>query len=118
MPRFHCSIALFCAGVLVAQESAPTVSRVPTVQREGHHLPKMLGNYDTFNVSPVNTGNTARLDVLLRGGNLYLSLEDAIALALENNIFVEVQRYGALIAETNVTRARAGGLIRNGLPGV
>jgi outer membrane protein len=129
MPRFHFSIALVCAGALVAQESAPVagkpmeerrpaVPRVPTVVREGHRLPKMLGNYDTFDVSPVNTGNTTRLDMLLRGGNLYLSLEDAIALALENNIYVEVQRYGALIADTNVTRARAGGVIRNGLPGV
>src|SRR5690242_19114072 len=115
MPRIYCSIALFCVGVLVAQESAPVRSRVPTLQREGHKLPKFLGNYDTFNVSPVNTANSSRLDTLLRGGNVYLSLQDAIALALENNINVEVQRYGALIADTNIMRARAGGLIRNGL---
>src|SRR5947209_5700382 len=69
-------------------------TRIPTVTREKSRLPKLLGNYETASVSPVNAGNTARLDSLLRGGNLYLSLQDAIALALENNINVEVQRYG------------------------
>jgi len=44
-------------------------------------------------VPPVNVSNTSRIDALLRAGNLYLSLSDAIALALENNLDVEIQRY-------------------------
>ena len=93
--------------------------RIPAVTRQDKgRLTKLLGNYETTDVSPVNQGNTARLEALLRGGNLYLSLQDAIALSLENNINVEVQRYGALITDTNLMRARAGGASRNGLPNV
>src|SRR5579863_2892919 len=60
-------------------------------------------------VSPINLSNSGRLDSLMRGGNLYLSLEDAIALALENNIDVEVQRYAFPLADIDLTRAKATG---------
>jgi len=43
-------------------------------------------------VPPPNVGNSGRLDSLLRGGNLYLSLQDTIALALENNLDIAIQR--------------------------
>jgi outer membrane protein len=133
MPRFKSLFAILCVGLVillpatVAQESAPpsanppmgergSSTRVPTVTRESRRMPKLLGNYEPAAVSPVNEANSTRLDALLRGGNLYLSLQDAIALALENNINVEVQRYGALISEANLLRARAGSTIRNGIP--
>jgi outer membrane protein len=53
--------------------------------------------------------NSSRLDSLLRAGNLYLSLADTIALALENNLDLELQRYGPQVADTNLSRALAGG---------
>jgi len=59
-------------------------------------------------------GNTARLRSLIRGGALYLTAQDAIALAIENNIDLEVARFNPLIADWNLERARAGGA----LPGV
>lgn len=90
--------------------------RSPALMPEKGRLSRVLGNYQTQAVSPVNESNTARLDSLLRGGNLYLSLEDAIALAIENNIDVEVQRYGPLITDANLQRAKAGGILRTGLP--
>lgn len=62
--------------------------------------------------APVNLANSPRLDQLLRSGKLYLSLQDAIALALENSLDVEVARYGPGIAQSNVLRAEAGGLLR------
>ena len=48
----------------------------------------------------------------MRAGNLYLSLADAIALALENNLDIEVERYLPRMARTDVTRAQGGGLLR------
>lgn len=87
-------------------------------QQEGGRSPRLMGNYRAEPFSPVNESNTVRLDSLLRGGNLYLSLEDAIALAIENNIFVETQRYDSLISSANVQRARSGGPLRTGLPTV
>ena len=44
---------------------------------------------------------------------MYLSLQDAIALALENNLDIQVQRYNPLIASTETQRAQGGGLLRN-----
>jgi outer membrane protein TolC len=64
-------------------------------------------------VPPINLANTSRLDQLIRAGNLYLSAQDVIALALENNIDIEVQRYGPLLAREVLRRAEGGGLLRN-----
>ncbi|HEX5229481.1 MAG TPA: TolC family protein, partial [Bryobacteraceae bacterium] len=64
-------------------------------------------------VPPVNLANTTRLESLMRAGNLYLSAQDAVALAVENNLDIEVQRYGPLLAQEVLRRARAGGALRS-----
>jgi outer membrane protein TolC len=64
-------------------------------------------------VPPVNMANSPRLESLLRAGNLYLSAQDAVALAVENNLDIEVQRYGPLLAQEVLRRARAGGALRS-----
>jgi outer membrane protein len=64
-------------------------------------------------VPPANLGNSGRLDSLLHAGNLYLSAQDAVALAVENNLDIEVQRYGPLLAQEVLRRARAGGALRS-----
>jgi outer membrane protein TolC len=66
-------------------------------------------------LAPVDLANSGRIESLLRAGNIYLSLADAIALALENNLDIAYQRYGALNASANLLRAQAGGLLR-GVP--
>src|SRR5579862_627569 len=64
-------------------------------------------------VSPANLSNTPRLESLVRGGNLYLSVQDVIALVLENNIDIAIQRYGPVLAREVVRRAAGGGLLRS-----
>jgi outer membrane protein TolC len=59
--------------------------------------------------------DSPRLASLVRGGNAYLSLHDAIAIALENNLDVELQRLGPRFAETDLKRAKTGALPR-GIP--
>jgi outer membrane protein len=124
IPRLKSSIAIFCIVLqglqwtAAAQDNSPASARIPTLTRDKRRLSQLLGNYQAPAVSPVNESNTTRLDSLLRAGNLYLSMEDAIALAIENNIYVEVQRYGPLITDANLQRARAGGALRTGLPTV
>ena len=54
--------------------------------------------------------NSQRVHDLLRSGNLYLSLQDALALAIENNLDIELQRYALPIADTEILRARGGGI--------
>ena len=63
-------------------------------------------------VPPVDLTNTPRIRQLLRAGNIYLSLSDAIALAIENNLDIELQRYTQPMAESEVLRAKGGGLLR------
>lgn len=69
--------------------------------------------YQARSVPPVNLANSPRLDSLVRAGNLYLSARDVVALAIENNIDVEVQRYGPLLAREVLRRAKSGGALRN-----
>jgi outer membrane protein len=69
--------------------------------------------YQARYVPPVNLSNSSRFDSLIRAGNLYISAQDVIALALENNIDIEVQRYGPLLAREVLRRAEGGSLLRN-----
>ncbi len=66
---------------------------------------------------PVLT-NSSRLDRLIKDGKLYLSLKDAIALALENNLDLAIARYNLPIADADVLRTRAGGIFRGVNTGV
>ncbi len=73
-----------------------------------------LRPYQAQDVPPARLGNSERLKALMRAGQLYLTVQDAIALALENNIDVEIARYSPVLARVRLTRAEAGGA----LPGV
>jgi hypothetical protein len=63
--------------------------------------------------SPANLTNTPRLESLVRGGNLYLSVRDVIALTLENNLDIAIQRFGPFMAREVLRRADGGGLLRS-----
>lgn len=71
-------------------------------------------SYKPAEVPPLRLANSTRLRDMVRAGKLYLTAQDAIALALENNIDVEVARYNPLLAAWRLERAQAGGA----LPGV
>ncbi len=71
-----------------------------------------LGPYRTPAVPQLFDGSITRLEMLIRDGRLYLSLQDAIALALENNLDVETERYNISLAETDLVRAAGGGSLR------
>ncbi len=63
-------------------------------------------------VRELRTANSPRVQDLIRAGNLYLSLRDAVALAVENNLDVEFQRYTSLAADAERLRASGGGTTR------
>ena len=111
--------ALFLAFALAspswAQSSADTSVRID----DAHGTMGWLTNpYRQRHVPPVNLANTSRLSQLIRAGNLYLSANDVVALALENNLDIEVQRYAPLLAREVMRRAMGGGLLRNPGQGV
>ncbi len=72
------------------------------------HFPNPIGPYTARHLAPPSLANTARIDALMHDGKLYLSLNDAIALALENNLDIAIARYNLNIADTDVLRAKAG----------
>ena len=64
-------------------------------------------------VGPAKLTNSPRIEMLVRAGNLYLSKEDVIALALENNIDIAVQRYAPYLSEEVLRRAEGGAPLRD-----
>jgi len=72
------------------------------------HFPNPIGPYTPRHLAAPNLANTARIDGLMHDGKLYLSLNDAIALALENNLDIAIARYNLNIADTDILRAKAG----------
>lgn len=62
--------------------------------------------------APVDLTNSPRIRQLLRSGNIYLSLSDAVALAIENNLDIQLERYELPAADTDVLRTKGGGLPR------
>ena len=97
--------ALFClASTIWAQDIAPVRPQAPVIIRP----------YLAVSVPPIRLANSARLSTLVRAGMLYLTAQDAIALALENNIDIEVSRYNPFISQWQLERSQAGGA----LPGV
>ncbi len=101
--------ASFLSPLGWAQQSPTQQAIAP--QSSGNFL---LRNYSAPMLPPVRLGNGARLRTLIQGGKLYLTAQDAIALALENNVDIESNRYNALISSSNLQRSQAGGA----LPGV
>ena len=107
-------VALICiASVLAATAPAAEVAVTnPTPPRyfgpilKPFHLERRI-------VSPAVLTNSPRLEMLVRGGNLYLSAQDVIALTLENNLDIAIQRYGPFLAREVLRRAEGGGLLRS-----
>src|SRR5690349_8773872 len=75
------------------------------------YFPNPLAPYSARTVPPPDLSNTPRLESLLRDGKLYISMDDAVALALENNLDIAIQRYNMNIADTDILRAKAGSSI-------
>jgi len=69
--------------------------------------------YQAPSVPAIRLTNSPRFNDLIRAGNLYLTAQDVVALAIENNIDVEVQRYGPLLAKQVLRRAEGGGALRS-----
>ena len=124
-PRLMSTVRLAAAAILFAtltlacwgQESvAAPMPQLPANQplpvlnysKPVSHFPNPIAPYKPRYLSAPNLSNTARIDQLMHDGKLYLSLNDAIALALENNLDIAIARYNLNIADTDILRAKAG----------
>jgi outer membrane protein TolC len=83
-----------------------------TLRLDIPHSHNPLDTYRATLVPEPNLANTPRIDALVRNGVLELSLKDAIALALENNLDLAIARYNIPIAQADILRTRAGASFR------
>ena len=90
-----------------AAESKPA-AKLTDYSRPRSHIPDPIAPYISRPVVPAFLGNSPRIDQLLQNGKIMLSLDDAIALALENNLDLAIARYNLSIADTDILRAKAG----------
>lgn len=103
-----------------SSQAAPPAAPQP-VQPQAIHLkdyssprpafPHLLQPYQAQQLAPPNLGNSPRIDALMRDGKIYLSIDDAVALALENNLDLDIARYNLNIAQADLLRARSGASI-------
>ncbi len=113
--------------VAIAQQNAPATSQAALpaspqpVQSEAVHsidyskpraaFPHLLQPYMPRELAQPVFGNSPRIDSLMRDGKIYLSIDDAVALALENNLDLEIARYNLNVAEADLLRAKSGASI-------
>jgi outer membrane protein len=100
-----------------ASQSTPPAAPQP-LQPERVHLPNysvprsafpnVLQPYEPRPLAQPNLGNSPRIDSLMRDGKIYLSIDDAVALTLENNLDIELARYNLDIAAADLLRAKSG----------
>ncbi|HEX4275449.1 MAG TPA: TolC family protein [Bryobacteraceae bacterium] len=107
------ALALCCLQThpVYAQASSPGDRSPQVVWNSGF----LRGEFRPGFVSSSDFRDSTRIGDLIRAGQLYLSLQDAIALALENNLDLELERYGVRMATTDTYRAQGGGVLR-GVP--
>lgn len=99
-------VALLLSGSLIAQNAVqvePPQGKLGWVTRP----------YQRPEIAPVDLTNSSRIEKLIQAGNLYLNGQDVIALALENNLDIQIQRYGPVLTRQVSKRAQAGGILRN-----
>ncbi len=110
-----------------AQQAAPALAQPAPppapqpAQAERIHLqdyaaprssfPHVLQPYMPRQLAEPVLGNSPRIDSLMRDGKVYLSIDDAVALALENNLDLEIARYNLNIADADYLRAKSGASI-------
>src|SRR3989449_3617663 len=90
--------------------------RGPDYSKGKSPFPNIFAPYSPIRVQAPALTNSPRVDQLIQDGKMKLSLQDAIALALENNLDIAVQRYTPWIADTDILRTLGGGASR-GLAG-
>ena len=102
------SAALFLVAAFAPAPLSAQSGRQPSIA----YPPGLRGRYQPTSVSELDPRDSDRIHDLIKAGQLHLSLQDAIALALENNLDLELQRYAVKIAQADSARASAGSTLR------
>jgi outer membrane protein len=116
---------LALAGVSSAQSNNATASNKPAhpysiedYTKPQSHLWNLIAPYSPRVVPPPNFSNSPLIDQVIHDGKIYLSMSDAIALALENNLDIAIARFNLPIADTDILRSKSGSALRGVNTGV
>lgn len=93
-------------GPLCAQITGQSL--LPNYTRGPSQFPNLIKPYREQPLPPLIMENSARLRDLIHDGKMELSISDALALALENNLNIAVQRFVRPIAQVDVLRTKSG----------
>jgi len=96
------------APLLAQQAKQVNMDSGARLEKGQRTFPNIFAPYNPMSIERPVLQNSPRVEQLIRDGQLMLSLDDAISLALENNLDISVQRYGPWLADTAVLRAKAG----------
>jgi len=99
------------ASLAVILFASAALAQTPEVSIETPPPPRYVGpllrpfHFEKRRVSPAKLEDSPRLESLVMAGNLYLTASDVVALALENNLDIAIQRYGPFLAREVLRRA-------------
>ncbi|MBI4459330.1 MAG: TolC family protein [Acidobacteria bacterium] len=108
--RIHRFLLLFSGLILAVVPASPaqTPQDPQGFLRDYSQGPSFFRSYQEQPIPPMVLENSTRLRDLIRDGRLELSLADTLALAIENNLDIAVQRYLRPMAHADVLRAKSG----------
>ncbi len=106
------------AATLAAQSKTPPPPTSTDYSKPKAPLFNFFAQYTPWKVPPPNFSNAPRIDQLIKNGQLMLSMNDAIALALENNLDLAIARYNLPIADTDILLSKAGSTPRGVSTGI
>jgi outer membrane protein TolC len=100
----------------LAPPAAPQPAQPQLVHLQDYSAPRsgfphVLQPYMPRQLAQPVLANSPRIDSLMRDGKVYLSIDDAVALTLENNLDLEIARYNLNIADADYLRAKSGASI-------
>jgi len=90
------------------QPRQPQTTDLQQALKPQPYFPRLLAPYTAQHPALPRTGNSPRLDQFLHDGKLYFSINDAVALALENNLDLAIARINLKIADTDIWKADSG----------
>jgi outer membrane protein len=132
MPSLRPLLAAVLAGILAGAPVTPVLAQEPSARpapqlaakgaipislgvskynytHAPSPFPNIIAPYQSRFVEPGVLANSPRLEQLIHEGKMNLSLQDAIALALENSMDIVVQRYNPWMADASILKTEAGG---------
>jgi outer membrane protein len=96
-----------------APQAAPVPAQPQLIHLQDYSKPRpafpgILQPYRSQELPQPNLANSPRIDSLMHDGKIYISMDDAVALTLENNLDLDIARYNLNIADTDYLRAKSG----------